>query len=65
MKKYAVYGADLTKALKEYDTFEEAITYARKWVGKWGKKIRDTELHKKIYEVRKTNNGEIKEKDYR
>ncbi|MBR4152081.1 MAG: hypothetical protein IKT98_03910 [Selenomonadaceae bacterium] len=65
MKKYAVYGVDTVTALKECDTFEDALAFAKKGLRKWGKTIKDTELRKTVYKVHKNNNGEVIEKDYR
>lgn len=51
MKKFAVYGADLTTPLKEFDTINEAMIFAKKNLRKWSKKIRSTEYHKDLYRV--------------
>ena len=66
MKRIAVYGADLTKAIAEFDTVNEAMVYAKKGLRNNGqaRTIRSTEYHKNLYKVRKYN-GEIKIVDLR
>ncbi|MBE6820504.1 MAG: hypothetical protein E7516_05590 [Ruminococcaceae bacterium] len=52
-----VYGADLTKAIKEFDTVNEAMEYAKKGLRNNGhsRRIKDTELKCWLYSVRKFN----------
>lgn len=62
---FKVYGADLTKALREFDTVNEAMEYAKKGLRNYGsRRIRDTEFKCWLYSVHKIN-GKIKVVDLR
>lgn len=63
---FKVYGADLTKALKEFDTINEAMIYAKKNLrdNGHGHRIKSTVYKKWMYNVCKRN-GEIVINDLR
>lgn len=63
---FKVYGADLTKAIAEFDTINEAMIYAKKGLRNTGhgRRIKSTVYKKWLYAVYKSNN-EIKIIDLR
>ena len=62
MKRFTVYGVDLTKVLKDFDTFEDARDFARKGLRKWGKMVKDTTTREWIYKAFKNNNDVVCER---
>lgn len=63
---FKVYGADLTKAIAEFDTVNEAMEYAKKGLRNdgHGRSIRDTQFKMWLYKVYKRN-GIVKVIDLR
>lgn len=63
---FKVYGADLTKAIAEFDTINEAMEYAKKGLRNngHGRSIKDTEFKMWLYSVHKYN-GKVKVVDLR
>ena len=54
---FKVYGADLTKAIAEFDTINEAMVYAKKGLRNngHGRSIKDTQFKKWLYKTYKRN----------
>ena len=63
---FKVYGSDLTKAIAEFDTINEAMVYAKKGLRNngHGRKIKDTQFRKWLYSVHKFN-GKVNVVDLR
>lgn len=63
---FKVYGSDLTKAIAEFDTVNEAMEFAKKGLRNngHGRSIKDTEFKMWLYKVYKRN-GIVKIVDLR
>ena len=63
---FKVYGADLTKAIAEFDTVNEAVEYAKKGLRNngHGRSVKDTEFKMWLYKAYKRN-GIVKIVDLR
>ena len=63
---FKVYGADLTKAIAEFDTINEAMVYAKKGLRNngHGRSIKDTQFKMWLYKTYKRN-GIVKVVDLR
>jgi hypothetical protein len=66
-KKFKVYGKDLTKAIAEFDTINEAMAYAKKGLRKGSSRmIKSSEYKKWLYRVGKNwQTGKIEILDLR
>lgn len=63
---FKVYGADLTKAIAEFDTINEAMVYAKKGLRNngHGRSIKDNQFKMWLYKTYKRN-GIVKVVDLR
>lgn len=64
MKRYCVYGSDTIKALKSFDSLDDAKEFCRKGLRKWSKSVTDSQTGRYLYKAWKNNDGKIIEKNY-
>ncbi len=62
MKAFAVYGRDLTKAIAEFDTINEAIEYARKGLREYTRRTVKSRKYKEVYYSVYKINGKVEVK---